>query len=107
MHGDVPAPIGPLERGNRGLAFEKALGQQIDHAPRGLLVADGKGRAVGAGGEGGGHVAGAVAWSQVFGFEISALSTRYTPSIRALPLSVFLGREIRLPPLCIYTLDRP
>ena len=53
MHGDVPAPVGPLERGDRGLALEKALVEQIDHALGGLLVADGKGRAVGAGGEGG------------------------------------------------------
>ena len=30
MHGDVPAPVGPLERGDRGLALEKAFGQEID-----------------------------------------------------------------------------
>ena len=42
MHGDVPAAIGPFERGDRGLALEKALGQQIDHPLGGLLIADRK-----------------------------------------------------------------
>ena len=55
MHGDVPAPAGPLERGDRGLALEKALGQEIDHALGGMFVADGEAGAVGGGGEGGGH----------------------------------------------------
>ena len=36
MHGDVPAPAGALERGDRGLALEKALGQEIDHALGGV-----------------------------------------------------------------------
>ena len=35
-------PPGPLERGDRGLALEKALGQEIDHAPGGSFVADRK-----------------------------------------------------------------
>src|SRR5258708_32880885 len=55
MHGDVPAPAGTLERGDRGLALEKTLGQEIDHAPRGLFVADRETRAAGAWGEGRGH----------------------------------------------------
>ena len=49
MHGDVPAPVGPLERRDRRLTLEKAFVQQIDHAPRGLLMADGKRRAMGVG----------------------------------------------------------
>ena len=55
MHGDVPAPAGPLERGDRGLALEKALGQEIDHALGGCSSPMAKARAVGGGGEGGGH----------------------------------------------------
>jgi hypothetical protein len=55
MLGSVPAPAGPLERGNRGLAFNKTLGQQIDHALCGVLVADREGRAVGAWGDCGDH----------------------------------------------------
>ena len=67
MHGDVPAPVGTLERGDRGLALEEALGQEIDHAPGGLFVADREGGAVGGGGEGGGHRgSGEVAQSLVF-----------------------------------------
>ena len=49
MQGDVPAPSRPLERRDRGLALEKALGQHIDDAPGGLFVADGKAGAVGGG----------------------------------------------------------
>src|SRR4029450_5590881 len=55
MHGDVPAPVGTPERGDRGLALEKTLGQQINHAPRALLVADREAGTVGAGGSGGSH----------------------------------------------------
>ena len=33
MHGDVPAAVRPLERGDRGLAFKKNFGQHIDDAP--------------------------------------------------------------------------
>ena len=32
MHRDVPDAVRPLERGDRGLALEKALGQEIDEA---------------------------------------------------------------------------
>src|SRR5260370_23053475 len=53
MHGDTPAPVGSFVRGNGGLALKKALGQEIDDAPRGLCAADREGRAAGAGGEGG------------------------------------------------------
>ena len=49
MHRDVPASVRPLERGDRGLALEKALGQEIDDALGGRLAADGKGGAVGGG----------------------------------------------------------
>ena len=42
MHVDAPAPAGSLERGDRGLALEKAFGEEIDHAPGGLFVADGE-----------------------------------------------------------------
>jgi hypothetical protein len=42
MRRDVPAPVRPLERGDRGLALEKTLGQQIDHALCGLLAAYGE-----------------------------------------------------------------
>ena len=52
MHGDVPAPVRSFERGDRGLAFEEAFGQQIDHALGGVFVADRKAGAVGGGGEG-------------------------------------------------------
>src|SRR5258706_9503589 len=55
MHRDVPAPAGPLGRGNRGLALEKTFGEEIDDALCGLFVADRKGGAVGAWGEGGSH----------------------------------------------------
>ena len=55
IHGDSPAPIRPLERGNRGLALEKALGEAIDHPFCGRFAANRKSRAVGAGGAGRGH----------------------------------------------------
>ena len=55
MHGDVPASVRPLERGERGLVLEEDLGQHIDDALGGAFVADGKAGAVGGGGEGGGH----------------------------------------------------
>src|SRR6202163_3832700 len=55
MHGDAPAPAGPLERGDRCLALEKTLVQEIDDALCGLLAADRKAGACGAGGEGGSH----------------------------------------------------
>ena len=42
MHRDIPAPVRPLERRHRRLALEKDLGQQIDHALGGMLVADRK-----------------------------------------------------------------
>ena len=40
MHGDVPASVRPLERGERGLALEEDFGQEIDDALCGLFVAD-------------------------------------------------------------------
>ena len=46
MHGDVPAAVRPLERGDRGLAFKKNFGQGIDDAFGCLLVTDGKADAV-------------------------------------------------------------
>ena len=52
MHGDVPASVRPLERGDRGLALEEDFGQHIDDALGGVFVADGKAGAVGGGGEG-------------------------------------------------------
>ena len=55
MHGDAPAPAGAFERGDRGLALEKALVQEIDHALGDNFVTDRKTRAVGRGGEAGGH----------------------------------------------------
>jgi len=60
MHGDIPASAGRLERGDRGLALEETLGQEVDHALGDNLVANGKARAIGGGGEGRGH-AGSVA----------------------------------------------
>src|ERR1035441_9254237 len=82
MHGNVPAPVGPLERGDCGLAHKKALVQQIDHVLRGLLVADGKGRAVGDGGEGGGHQRTVKAKGEVESVmkEPRSCSQRYTPN---------------------------
>jgi hypothetical protein len=47
MQADSPAPIRPLERRDRGGAVIKALVKQIDDVPRGRLIADGEGRAVG------------------------------------------------------------
>ncbi len=38
MRGDFPAPVRPLERGNRRLALEEYLGQRVDQPPGGLLV---------------------------------------------------------------------
>ena len=55
MHGDIPAPVRPLERGDRGLALEKTLGEPIDHPFCGRFAADRECRAVGAGGGGRGH----------------------------------------------------
>ncbi len=55
MHGDVPAPAGAFERGDRGLALEKALGQEVDDALGDDFVADGKAGAMGGGGEGRRH----------------------------------------------------
>ena len=52
MHGDVPAPAGTFERGDRSLAFEKALGQEIDHALGCAFIANGKTGAMGGRGEG-------------------------------------------------------
>jgi hypothetical protein len=49
MHGGVPAAVRPLERGDRGLAFEKHLGQDIDDALGGLFVADREAGSVGGG----------------------------------------------------------
>jgi hypothetical protein len=56
MHGDVPAPVRPLERGDRGLPLKKTLGQEIEDAPRGPFVADREGRTAGAGGDRGSHL---------------------------------------------------
>ena len=55
MHGDIPAPVRPLERGDRGLALEEALGEPIDQTSCGRFAADRKTRAVGAGGGNRGH----------------------------------------------------
>src|SRR3984957_5865510 len=55
MHGDAPAPVRALKRRDRGLALEKALGQEIDHALGGLFAADGEAGAAGTGSDGRGH----------------------------------------------------
>ncbi len=47
MHGDVPAPVRPLERGDGGLALEKDFGQDVDDAFGGVFVADREAGAVG------------------------------------------------------------
>src|SRR4051812_43939728 len=55
MQCDVPAPAGAFGRGDRGIALEKALAQEIDHALRGLFVADREGGTVAGGADCRGH----------------------------------------------------
>src|ERR1700722_17183830 len=93
MHGDAPAPAGPLERGDRGVALEKALGQAIDHAPGGRFAADRETGAVGAGGEGGGHRRSGNQGEQVW------LSPYQLPRIR-LAAKPRVGRALRPWGLC-------
>ena len=52
MHGDVPAPVRPLERGERGLVLEEDFGERVDDALGRAFIANGKAGAVGGGGEG-------------------------------------------------------
>ena len=52
MRGDVPDPIRPLERGDRGLPFKKYFSQDIDGAFGGGFVPDRKAGAVGGRGRG-------------------------------------------------------
>ena len=75
MHGDVPAPVRPLERRHRRLALEEDLGQHIDHALGGVLVANGKTGAVG--GRRDGH---RKARSTANGEEKQGLFTGFSPS---------------------------
>ena len=49
MHGDVPAPVRPLERSDRRLALEEDFGEHVDNALGRVLVADRKAGAVGRG----------------------------------------------------------
>ena len=49
MHGDVPAPVRPFERGDGGLALEKDFGKHVDDVPGGVFVADREAGAVGGG----------------------------------------------------------
>ena len=60
MHGDIPAPVRPLEGGDRGRVFQEralgeGLGEDVDHAFGGLFAADRNAGTVGGGGEGWGH----------------------------------------------------
>ena len=57
MHGDIPAPVRPLEGGDRGRVFQEralgeGLGEDVDHAFGGLFAADRNAGTVGGGGEG-------------------------------------------------------
>ena len=52
MDGDVPSPKRAFESSDRSLAFGKALAQKIGKASCRLLVGDGEGGAMGAGGKG-------------------------------------------------------
>ena len=57
MRGDTPAPVRPLEGGDRGrvlqeLALGEDLGEDVDHAFGGLFAADRNAGTVGGGGEG-------------------------------------------------------
>ena len=58
MHGDVPAPVRPLERRDRGLALEENLGEDVDHAFGRMFIANGKAGAMGGGSNGGRHLKG-------------------------------------------------
>ena len=51
MHGDIPAPVGPLERRDGGLAVEKDFGKHIDNEFGGVLVANREAGAMGGGAE--------------------------------------------------------
>src|SRR6185437_11453969 len=54
MHAHVPASVRPLVRRDRGLALAEDLGQDVDHAPRRMFIADRNMGAVRGRGEGGG-----------------------------------------------------
>ena len=51
IDGDIPDPVRPLERGDRGLVLEKALGQEIDDVFGGDFAADGEIGAMGGRGD--------------------------------------------------------